>query len=266
MNKFQKLFKGLSLLIKRPSLINKIIRSEEAWSLHLKKHHRGIIQLPTVDIGEFVKDFQLSNYTFLGGGSLPTDILLLKNLAQKIPDCSYFEIGTWRGESVINIVEVAKECFTLNLSREEIISLGLSTRYADLHGILSKGNKNITHLEGNSMSFNFEGLQKKFDLIFIDGNHEYEYVKNDTEKVFQHLVHENTIVVWHDYAEHPEKSRKEVLSGILDGIPSTHLKHLYHVSHSLCAIYYPKPIESREIEFPMAPTTTFEIDLKRKEV
>ena len=66
----------------------------------------------------------------------------------------------------------------------------------------------------------FEALNKKFDLIFIDGDHHYEMVRNDTAKVFQSLFHSGSTVVWHDYAFNPEKIRFEVLAGILDGCPT----------------------------------------------
>ena len=139
MNKIQKIIKSLGLLIKNPSLINLIIDSEFYWKKYLQKHQKNKLQLPTANILNLIDDSsELNQYTFLGGGSLPTDIILLKSLAKKIPNCSYFEIGTWRGESVINVSETAKECYTLNLSKEDILAERLPQKYADLHGVLSK--------------------------------------------------------------------------------------------------------------------------------
>lgn len=267
MSKLQKLFKGFILLLKKPSLINLITDSEYHWQQYLKKHHGGINQLPTVDIQHFLNSSSsLDGFTFLGGGSLPTDILLLASLAEKIDDCSYFEIGTWRGESVIHVSELADECYTLNLSKEEIIAEGYPEKYANLHAVLSKGKENITHIFGNSLHYDFAALNKKFDLIFVDGNHKYDFVKNDTEKVFANLIHEDSIVVWHDYATHPENPRPEVLAGILDGLPKGKRMNLHHVSNTLCAIYYPKEIESRLLDFPINPDKFFQLKMKIKEV
>jgi predicted O-methyltransferase YrrM len=233
----------------------------------LKKHHNNLLQLPTADISQLIENSsELNHYTFLGGGSLPTDIALLKSLSKKISNCSYFEIGTWRGESVINVSETAKECFTLNLSKDDILAEGLPEKYADLHGILSKERDNVTHLFGNTLNYDFSALGKKFDLIFIDGNHKYEFVKNDTEKVFSHLVHKDSIVVWHDYAANPEKTRYDVLAGILDGLSKEKQANLYHVSNSLCAIYYPKGLESKSIDFPILPKKLFKVIIQSKEI
>ena len=107
MNKLQKLIRGMGLLLKKPSLINLVTNSEYYWKTSVKYHNHQL-QLPSIEILELIKDSsELNHMTFLGGGSMPTDIILLKSLAQQIPQCSYFEIGTWRGENVVNIAEVA---------------------------------------------------------------------------------------------------------------------------------------------------------------
>src|SRR5690606_31492997 len=116
---------------------------------------------------------------FLDGASMPTDLALLKTLAKTRN--SYFEIGTWRGESVWNVAKHIEDCSTLNLSSQEMDAMGLPKKYGELHGIISKNNPKIKHLEGNSKNFDFKGLNKKYDLIFIDGDHSYEMVRNDTE-------------------------------------------------------------------------------------
>lgn len=264
MKKINKLIQTIQLLFKKPSLVNLIIDSDFRWDNYLQKKHRNLTELPTINIKDLItkEALNLSTWSFLGGGSMVTDILLLKYLASKINNCSYFEIGTWRGESVVNVAEFAKECYTLNLSKEEIKALGLSDRYAELHGFYSKNKENITHLYGNSIDFDFKSLNKKFDLIFIDGNHTYDFVKKDTENVFKHLIHENTIVVWHDYAYHPEKVRSEVLAGILDGIPENKKGNLYYVSNTKSAIYYPYKIESYKEITPVKPNLNFEITTK----
>ena len=265
MNKLKKAIKGLSAVIKNPYLLNLVISDNTYWESHLlKKKHRNA--LPIVDVKTLFGEINenINTYAFLDGGSLPTDILLLKLLAKRFKDCKYFEIGTWRGESVANVAEVAKECYTLNLSREEIINLGLSEKYADLHAFFSKNVENIKHLYGNTLQFDFEslGAQQKFDLIFIDGDHHYDYVKKDTENVFRHLVHENSIVVWHDYGYSSAEVRKEVYAAILDGIPADKHENLYHVSNSLCAIYTREKPLTYQLEVPAKPNKKFQINIR----
>lgn len=264
MNKISKLFKTLLLIFKQPSLVNYILNSEDVWNKKLKNKYPTRIQLPVIAIEDLIPDFneKLNLFTFLGGGSLPTDIMLLKGLAKQIENCLYFEIGTWRGESVVNVVDETKESYTLNLSEEEMISLNMPKEYAKLHGFFSKGKSKINHLYGNSLTFDYKGLNKKFDLIFIDGNHTYDFVKSDTINVFKHLMHDDTIVVWHDYAYHPERIRAEVFSGILDGVPSTLHNNLYHVSNTMCAIYTKKKFKTSIFESIAKPTKIFKVSAK----
>jgi len=266
MSKLKKLFKTISLVIKQPSLINHILNSDDVWNDIIKNKYPNKTTLPVVEIEELIPNLNetLNTFTFLGGGSLPTDILLLKALANQIENCSYFEIGTWRGESVINVSETAKDCYTLNLSKAEMLKLNMPKEYADLHGFFSKNKKNITHLFGNSLTFDYKGLNKKFDLIFIDGNHTYDFVKSDTENIFKHLIHDETIVVWHDYAYNPEKMRSEVLAGILDGTPRKLHNNIYHVSNSMCAIYTKKQLQTNIFEEIATPKKIFKVKVEVK--
>lgn len=268
MTKIAKLTKALSLFFKNPSLVNLIVESDYRWETELAERHSNYLSLPVVEIDSLIPEFneQLHSFTFLGGGSMPTDIMLLQALAKQIKDCSYFEIGTWRGESVCHVAPHAKEAFTLNLSSEEILDLGMPKAYADLHGFFSKGIENVTHLYGNSLNYDFKALGRKFDLIFIDGNHKYDFVKNDTQKVFEHLVKEDTIVVWHDYAFDPENIRPEVLLGILDGVPNAVKSNLYHVSNSMCAIYCNKKLASKTFEYPIKPNKIFDVTARMKKL
>ncbi len=204
---------------------------------------------------------ELNLFTFLDGGSLPTDILLLKKLAGKFEKCSYFEIGTWRGESVANVAAAAAECFTLNLSAEELRSMHVDEKYIALQGFFSKSLKNVVHLEGNSRTFDFGSLQRRFDVIFIDGDHHYDMVKHDTQQVFRHLVHPASVVVWHDYGNTPENVRFEVLAGILDGTPGELHRYLYHVGGTKSAVMIREEIPSAVLSEPVRPTFHYQVKL-----
>lgn len=266
MSKITKAFRALGLLIRNPWLLNKVLEEEYLWQKKVDKQFGKGNGLSMIRAEELFGDFSetVEPFAFLYGGSLPTDLALLKKLARRIPHCSYFEIGTWRGESVANVASVADKCFTLNLSDKEMREIGLNKRYIDLHRFYSKNIPNILHLEGNTLSFDFQSLNKKFDLIFIDGDHRFEMVKNDTEKVFRHLVHEKSIVVWHDYARNPETVRYEVLSGILEGCPKPYHDHIFHVAHTLCAVYIPGMTGGEKLDVHVTPAGSFKIDLEFK--
>jgi predicted O-methyltransferase YrrM len=264
MSKTGKAIKALLQIVRNPWLLNKVLEEETIWKEMVRERHHLENGFPVIRPEVLFGDFSetVSPFAFLDGGSLVTDLALLKKLARKVENCSYFEIGTWRGESVANVAAVAKSCVTLNLSRQEMESLGLDRRYADLHAYYSRDLPNVSHIEGNTKTFDFASLGKKFDLVFIDGDHHFEMVANDTRKVFEHLAGPQTVVVWHDYARNPESIRYEVMAGILEGAPKSYHDHIFHVANTLCAVYLPQNCGGMPLEVPVIPAGAFSIDLK----
>ena len=174
----------------------------------------------------------------------------------------YFEIGTWRGESVANLADVAEHCVTFNLPKEDIIKQTDNQLYADLHSFFSKGLDNVEQLYGDSQTFDFGPHFGKYDMVFVDGDHHYESVKKDTETAFKLLKGERSIIVWHDYGLDPETIRWDVMGAILDGAPAEKRKHIYHVSNTLCAVYLPDDFATHKLVPYETPKKYFEIDIK----
>lgn len=241
--KITKALKALRLLAAKPALLNLLLQDNDYWRIYLEKKQKPYKPLDEYTLSSLFKDFNISvsPVTFLDGGSMVTDLALLKSLAGKINNCTYFEIGTWRGESVANVSPVCLECYTMDLPDDEKRRTGMDEEYISQHAVLSKHLKNVIHLKNNSLEFDFSSLNQKFDLIFIDGDHHYDAILNDTKKVFEHLVHEKTIVVWHDYAFYPGKIRNETFAAILDGIDYSKHSKLFYIANTMCAVYLPFP-------------------------
>ncbi|MBD2770095.1 class I SAM-dependent methyltransferase [Hymenobacter sp. BT664] len=269
MSRFTKTLRGLASLVRNPWLLNHVLAADEAsWQQRAVAHRARNVTaqgLPAVPLTHFLSpgvDYTMRPFAFREGGSLPTDLLLLRALAGRVPGCRYFEIGTWRGESAANVAEVAAWVHTLNLSAQEIRDLGLPERYIELHGYFSRPLPNVTHLYGNSATFDLAGLGQQFDVIFIDGDHHYEAVRTDTRRVFEHLVGPATLVVWHDANRQPGVPRWEVLAGILDGLPGTAAGQLTQVENTLCVLYSPQPLATQPFDPLSDPTTWFEVTVR----
>lgn len=239
MNKLAKAITALVQIARNPYLLNLVLDDNDVRKQEVSKKY-GLNSFPQLSLGQVTESsaMTINPFAFGDGGSLPTDLALLKALAVMFPRCSYFEIGTWRGESLANVASVAHECFTMDLPDAEKRDLGYDEEYISQHAILSQHLPNVTHLKANSHTFDFSTLNRKFDLVFIDGDHHYESVLNDTQKVFKHLLHDDSVVVWHDYAFNPEKVRYEVMAAILDGCPPSSHDNLYHIANTMCAVYW----------------------------
>ncbi|MEI8273803.1 MAG: class I SAM-dependent methyltransferase [Paludibacter sp.] len=250
-------------LAKYPASIFLILKDETEYKSHLQKKYNKT-QFPTVDFNQFFVDgkAEINHYTFLDGSSLATDLALLKSIAASYPACEYMEIGTWRGESILNVADTGANCTSVNLSPEDIIAMGLNKKYAHLHGCLIKDKSRIKTVYANSLTFDFSTLNQKFDVIFVDGDHTYEAVKSDSSKVFELLKDDDSMIVWHDYGYNPETPRHSVIAAILDGLPASAHSHLYHVSNTICAVYTKRKLKATLLESPVKPDKIFKVSLQ----
>ena len=202
----------------------------------------------------------INTYSFLPGTSLITDMVLLKLLAKRFDNCAYLEIGSWRGESLANVSDISSDCTSLTLSSDDLRAMNFGEQFIRVHGFFSNHIETVQRIERNSHTFDFESLGRTFDLFFIDGDHSYEGVFNDSRKIFPLRRNEKSIIVWHDYGFDTENVRYTTLKGILDGVPNNKHKNLYHVSNTMCAVY----IENIDLpkgytRFPSSPNKVFSL-------
>ena len=141
MSRLLKTLRGLASLARNPWLLNTVLAADDAaWQRRALAHAaRGVAPqgLPAVPLAAFLSlaDDTVRPFAFGDGGSLPTDLLLLRALARRVPAARYFEIGTWRGESAANVAAVAASVHTLNLSAAEMRALNCTRSLHILDGL-----------------------------------------------------------------------------------------------------------------------------------
>ena len=130
-------------------------------------------------------------------------IIELKKMDKKSQIKSFLEIGFSHGYSNTILYKFFK--FTKNVAVDKFgphingYSLVANLRFKNL--ILFCGSSNDP-----SIKKNLEKL-KKFDLIFIDGDHSYDAVKNDF-KLSLSLSHKKTVYIFHDIYHEESGSKK----------------------------------------------------------
>lgn len=83
-----------------------------------------------------------------------------------------------------------------NFLRNEFVGKGaIYINQAD-----EKTRRKITQIYHNSLTLDCEkhDLLNSFDLVFIDGGHDYKTIENDTLKALQ-MVKKDAIIIWHDF-------------------------------------------------------------------
>ena len=268
MGKIRKLLKAVSMIISKPYLLNLIIENNESFKKKAIKKYNIQTGLKQIDLCTLFPEFEeiVNPFAFLDGGSLPIDIALLKALAKKYSVENYLEIGTWRGESVANMASVVSECYTVNLPDDDIMDFTNNEDYVKAHRFFSGSLNNVKHIAANSNNFDFNTLNTKFDMVFVDGDHHYHSVKKDTQTAFDIVKSDNSIIVWHDYLSHSGEIRWDVLMAILDGCPSGKRGKLFHVSNTLCAAYLPDDIESNDYKPYKQPNKKYIVTIEQKKI
>ena len=264
----------LSLFLYFPVLLFTQMRAFLKNLYHFTVLHktRSIVQhnhklpkgFPTVDFSTLFPDFQeeVINYTYLDGTSRLIDLAVLRAICRKYEDCEYMEIGSWRGESLSNVAQVASKVVSISLSADEMVKRGWKAE-AKFQRLFSKGLTNVEHIEHDSLTFDFDKWGRTFDVIFVDGDHSYNAVKSDTANVFKLQKASNSVILWHDTTTPGyEKPRWEVVAGILDGAPAEARSHIYHISNCLISIYVPGGIESYFPPTPQVPNKTFTVKME----
>ena len=179
---------------------------------------------------------------------------VLNALCRTYQPRTIFEIGTFDGRTTLNFaLNSDAEIHTLDLPAEELAGsdvTGADIKYVDkpVSGARFKTGPNkdlpcvkrITQHLGDSAKFDFSPWHGKADLIFVDGAHTYDFVKNDSEAAFKMLAPEGGVIVWHDYGVWPDVA--QALDEIKAARPDL---PLVNVRNTSLAVSITKPLPRR---------------------
>ena len=255
-----------AIISENKHLLGRLIDSPVAMRNHVVKRYGLPNGLPTIDILDLFPDFKetVDPFAYMEGGSSTLDLAVLRAFARRFKDCTYLEIGTWRGESLANVASIAKRCISVDLSEQELRDFGYPDEMAKNCDFFSKDLANVERVRHSSHTYDFSRYRKSIDLAFIDGDHSYDGVRVDTQKVFDLMRDDSSVIVWHDYGDTPERVRFGVLAGILDGCPAEKRRNLYHISNTLCAVYINGDFKTSEVVYPQIPTKRFSVSISSR--
>lgn len=152
--------------------------------------------LPKVSLDKVISNdlsLHLHHPLAIPGSVSVTELLVITSLIRTYRPVNLFEFGTSFGRTTLNMaanLEHLAQLYTLDLSPSETIgSLFANTVWAN----------GIIQLYGDSGSYDFLPFKNSMDFIFVDADHSYNSVINDSKQALQLLRNGRGIILWHDY-------------------------------------------------------------------
>lgn len=181
--------------------------------LHLSS---DISRLPTVSLNQLVDsnaeplEIVTSLFPQVTHSIAFIEAVSLGVLLQKVKARRVFEFGTNRGISTTQLaLNVGQNgfVFTLDLPRQNRhtkfdikldgdLEVAHQIEKADL--IPTHCRARVVFLEQDSATFDESPYAGTMDVVFVDGAHIYEYVRNDSEKGWR-MLRPGGVIVWHDF-------------------------------------------------------------------
>jgi predicted O-methyltransferase YrrM len=169
---------------------------------------------------------------YLAGEGIATPIEELAALALVTAAISprvVFEIGTFRGRTALNFALNSPphcEVFTLDLPPDKHAAVAPRANAAD-KAIIDQSAPGadyvgkpeaakIRQLYGDAMTFDFSPYRGRVDLFFVDGAHDYESARHDTDAALS-CVRDGGWVLWHDFGNYGEYN--DVTRAVLELVP-----------------------------------------------
>jgi hypothetical protein len=204
-------------------------------ALYRKIFDWGRLKLPVIEAEKLAPEagsvqFPVCYPLFAGEDAPLADLLFLLNLAKGRQAKRILEVGTFRARTTCAL--------HLNCPEAAIVSYDIQVLdSAYRRALLKAPNVQLRHASfaGSAADLRREPL---FDLIFVDGSHEFEHVVADSRLALE-LLAPGGIIVWHDYRPNDYFNKglrvPEGLEVIRQTVP------VFAVSHTMCAVHFKLP-------------------------
>ncbi len=148
-------------------------------------------------VNEIIEKYHKENPSPYNWPSVKDDHLALLSIIEEFDVESIFEFGCWEGYTTQLMAEHPNitKIKTLDICEDmdvEYTHASHSKTKKENYGKFIKSDK-VELVFCNSLEYEPEG---QYDMVFIDGNHDFEHVKNDTELAYKMNP---KVIVWHDY-------------------------------------------------------------------
>jgi predicted O-methyltransferase YrrM len=218
MNSLQKtgqlVFRLGKIALTNPRRVSHVLGSALAATDDVADVRTDLLRLPAVDVNELLPErgdaweIHMAMFPKSHASISLLEFSALLLLLKRAHARRVFEFGTFKGISITQLalnLPADAEIYTLDLPDES-----LNTRFstdpedAAIAREAGKGSlvpaalrPRIRFLKCDSAKFDEAPLAGKMDFVFVDGAHNFDYVKSDSEKGWR-MLRAGGIMAWHD--------------------------------------------------------------------
>ncbi len=173
-----------------------------------------LLQLPVVDVNDLLPtsgdlwEIKMLMFPKTHASISLLEFTALLLLLKRARSQRIFEFGTFKGISITQLalnLPPGSDIYTLDLPDESLnTQFGTDPEDAAIAVETGKGSlvpadlrPRIQFLKCDSAKFDETPLVGKMDFVFVDGAHNFDYVKSDSEKGWR-MLRSGGIIAWHD--------------------------------------------------------------------
>ena len=220
MNPFHKTvhlgFRLVKIAVSNPRRLSHILGTALSASDAVADRSMDLLRLPRVEVADLLPEagnplkVELALFPKTYASVSVLEFVCLALLLKRARAERIFEFGTYMGVSITQLalnVPPGGEIYTLDLPEEPIQTRLEIADPEDADIAVHKGKGSlipaevkprITFLKQDSAAFDESPYAGRMDFVFVDGAHNYDYVKNDSEKGWR-MLRSGGIIVWHDF-------------------------------------------------------------------
>jgi len=157
------------------------------------------------------------------------ELLTIAGICRAIRPRRIFEMGTYSGASTL--------VMALNAPADvEIVTLDFDVSDPTIGSCFRESPlvSRIRQVRGDTRTFDFGPYRQLEDLVFIDANHAYEFVREDTARAFE-MLRPGGVIVWDDYRWLPEHRECVGVTNFLNELVAT--RECFSIQGTRLAVY-----------------------------
>ena len=203
------------IALRSPQRLSHVLGTALAASDEVSTPALDLLRLPQVTVEDLLPDSGdiRAHFAFFPKTNASVSVLefvCLVLLLKKTPAVNIFEFGTYKGVSItqlaLNVAQGAR-ILTLDLPEESAVTAfdisfqkdAVIARQTGKGALVPEDLRpRITFLKSDSATFDETAYRDQIDFVFVDGAHNMEYVRNDSEKGWR-MLRKGGIMAWHDF-------------------------------------------------------------------